>query len=107
MLYRQAPHHRDIEKIQKRLLVEAYTPRTWRTQPLHLLPPEPYAPSHPDTRATLDWLFLVSSLNFSFWSPLEGSPQRFGIDWRTGWSANTRTVWTGYWSLLAGINRGR
>lgn len=91
--------------IKKRFDVEHYTPRTWRTQPLHLLPAEPFSPSHPSTRATLDWLFLVSSLNFSFWSPLEDSPTRFGIEWRTGWDEDDNVVWTGYWCLLAGINR--
>lgn len=88
---------------------EAYSPRTWRTQPLHLCPPEPYAPGAPGTRATLDWLFLVSALNFSFWSPLEGTSGQFAVEWRASWARdtrNTRVRWTGYYSLLAAINRG-
>ncbi|KDQ62599.1 hypothetical protein JAAARDRAFT_30512 [Jaapia argillacea MUCL 33604] len=84
---------------------ETYTPRTWRTHPLHLVPPEPYSPSHPGTKATLDWIFFVSSLNFSFWSEKEGSPERYGVEWREGWGSEKTSVWTGYWSLLASINR--
>ena len=100
-------HHRHRgAQIHARLVSESYTPRTWRTHPLHLCPPEPYDASDPRTLAALHWLFFVSSLNFSFWSPREGQPDRYGVEWRTGWGRDDRAVWTGYWSLLAAVNRG-
>ena len=89
---------RDIERTD-------YSPCTWRTQPLHIVPPQPYSPSDPKTKATLDWIFLVSSLNFSFWSDLP-SDKRFGIEWRKAWDSDERVVHTGYWSLVAALNRG-
>ena len=90
------------------MVKDGYTPRTWHTNPLHLCPPEPYDPAHPGTRATLDWIFLVSSLNFSFWSHLDGSDDCFGVEWREGWESSDRrrVVHTGYWSLVAALNRG-
>lgn len=87
------------------MLADAYVPSIWRSHPLHLVPPMPYQPEHPGTRETLDWIFLVSSLNFSFWSELEES-QRFGVEWKRSWESTEANVWTGYWSLLAAINRG-
>ncbi|KAI0064123.1 hypothetical protein BV25DRAFT_1906853 [Artomyces pyxidatus] len=91
--------------IHARLLKESYTPHTWRSHPMHLAPPMPYAPEDPNTRASLDWLFLISALNFSFWSPREGTPERYGVEWRAGWASEERSVWTGYWSLVAAVNR--
>ncbi|TFY64606.1 hypothetical protein EVG20_g5886 [Dentipellis fragilis] len=89
---------------------ESYTPRTWRTHALHLLPPEPYDAAAPGTRATLDWVFLVSALNFSFWSAREDSADgsRYGVQWRAGWDAplEPEVVHTGYWSLVAAVDRG-
>ncbi|KAI0344405.1 hypothetical protein BDW22DRAFT_1044077 [Trametopsis cervina] len=91
--------------INNRLEAESYTPRTWRTHPLHICPPEPYAPSHPQTRQSLDWIFLISSLNFSFWSEWEGQSGRYGVRWREGWGEDAQVVHTGYWSLVAAIDR--
>lgn len=91
--------------IAERLEVEAYTPRTWRSHALHLCPPEPYDPSHPQTKKCFDWLFLIASLNFSFWSEYEGTPDRFGVEWRGGWGSEDRVVHTGYWSLVAAVDR--
>ncbi|KAI0312059.1 hypothetical protein OF83DRAFT_1278438 [Amylostereum chailletii] len=91
--------------IHERMNIEAYTPRTWRTHALHVCPSEPYDPSSPDTHAALNWIFLVSALNFSVWSELEGREDRFGVDWRAGWGSDKRVVWTGYWSLVAALNR--
>ncbi|KAI0366779.1 hypothetical protein BV20DRAFT_631219 [Pilatotrama ljubarskyi] len=84
---------------------ESYTPRTWRTHPLHLCPAEPFSWQHPSTRACLDWIFLISSLNFSFWSELEGQPGRYGVEWREGWGSHRIVVHTGYWSLVAAVDR--
>ncbi|KAH9983017.1 hypothetical protein BJV74DRAFT_852403 [Russula compacta] len=91
--------------IGNRLVKDGYTPRTWRTHPLHLCPPEPYDPAHPGTRATLDWIFLISSLNFSFWSHLSGRDDCFGVEWREGWDSDRHVVHTGYWSLVAALDR--
>ncbi|KII90627.1 hypothetical protein PLICRDRAFT_39203 [Plicaturopsis crispa FD-325 SS-3] len=112
------------------------------THPLHPLEPSHTVSPDPslhtgcpnDTRTTLDWLFLVSALNFSFWSALP-EDTRYGVEWwADGWGVDsingvesceegggegngkgegkgnkggkTKTkVWTGYWSLLAAINR--
>ena len=87
----------------------AYSPRTWRTIPLHLLPPdddriEPIL--NPLAKPTLDWVFLISALNFSFWSQYEGTDKRYAVEWREGWGLEGRKTWNGYWSLLAAINRG-
>ena len=88
------------------MVKDGYTPRTWHTHPLHLCPPEPYDPAHPGTRATLDWIFLISSLNFSFWSQYDGTECCYGVEWREGWGSEHRVVHTGYWSLVAALNRG-
>ena len=57
-------------------------------------------------KSVLDWIFLISSLNFSFWSEKEGRPDRYGVEWRAGWDSTEMKVWTGYWSLVASLNRG-
>lgn len=88
------------------MFIESYTPRTWRNQPLHICPPEPYSATDPLTKECLNWIFLISSLNFSFWSDREGSAARYGVEWRKGWDTETRAVHTGYWSLVAALNRG-
>ena len=95
-------------QLYERLLSESYTPRTWRTHPLHLCPPEPYSSSDPQVGVCMNWIFLISSLNFSFWSELEGRPERFGISWKKGWGEEFQdeTVHTGYWSLVAALDRG-
>lgn len=85
---------------------ERYTPRTWRTQSLHICPPEPYSPSNPLTTQCLNWIYLISALNFSFWSEKEGSAERYGVEWRKKWDTSERSVHTGYWSLVAALNRG-
>lgn len=97
-------------QIYRRIISESYKPQTWRDQPLHLVPPCPFDPNHPKTRLVLDYIFLISALNFSFWSDKEESPQRFAIEWRRSWSEPPETptrLWTGYWSLLAAINKGK
>ncbi|KAG1780522.1 hypothetical protein EV702DRAFT_724823 [Suillus placidus] len=96
---------RATQYILQKVASESYTPRTWRTHPLHICPPEPYDPDDILTGACLNWIFLISSLNFSFWSEKEGRPDRYGVEWRTSWSSETMTVHTGYWSLVAALNR--
>ncbi len=51
-------------------------------------------PSTPDEN-TADWVFVVDTLNFSFWND-DGSPVRVEYKGR---------MWSGYWSLVACINR--
>jgi len=94
------------------MLAEGYNPRTWRTNPLHMLPPEAeeFSWDDPRTIASLNWIFLVSSLNFSFWSEKHGS-ERYGVQWRESWTSREKEgerlkVFTGYCSLVAAINRG-
>ena len=93
-------------QVRQKLIAETYTPWSWREHALHLCPPEQYSESDPRTRATLDWIFLISTLNFSFWSEREGRPDRYGVEWREGWGKDRREVWTGYWSLVAALDRG-
>ncbi|KAJ3731187.1 hypothetical protein DFJ43DRAFT_1080399 [Lentinula guzmanii] len=93
--------------IHDKLRAESYSPRTWRTHPLHLVPVEPYVASEPLNEPVLNWIFLISALNFSFWSSREGQTDRYGVEWQAGWndSGEVRTLWTGYWSLVASLNR--
>jgi hypothetical protein len=92
-------------QLDDRMRAVAYSPRVWRDQPLHLCPPEPYDAAAGGTKRTLNWLFLVSALNFSFWSPLEREAGAFAVEWRVGWGQPTQHSWTGYHALLAAINR--
>lgn len=87
---------------------EHYTPRTWRAHPLHLCPREPLSVQDASTKRSMDWIFLVSLLNFSFWSEKEGTPDRYGVEWRKGWDAedDDTEVHTGYWAMVASIDRG-
>ncbi|KZT27422.1 hypothetical protein NEOLEDRAFT_1161678 [Neolentinus lepideus HHB14362 ss-1] len=90
--------------INKSLETNSYTPRTWRIHSLHICPPEPYSPAEPQTKKCLDWIFLIASLNFSFWSEKDDN-DRYGVEWREGWESSKYRIWTGYWSLVAAINR--
>jgi hypothetical protein len=64
-----------------------YSTETWKQHPLH---------PKDDSESTLNWIFIVDALNFSFWSD---QPQ----------NAFTVTVngisYQGYWSLLACLHR--
>ncbi|KAF5340759.1 hypothetical protein D9611_007493 [Ephemerocybe angulata] len=91
--------------IRQSLLAESYTPRTWRTHPLHICPKDPYDAADAQNTKVLNWVFLISALNFSFWSEKEGTEGRYGVEWWTGWGKEERTVHTGYWSLVAALDR--
>ncbi|KAH8085422.1 hypothetical protein BXZ70DRAFT_559928 [Cristinia sonorae] len=95
------------QHIYDRLLSESYTPRSWRTHPLHICPPEPYSAADSRTGTCMNWIFFISSLNFSFWSEKEGHEDRFGILWKEGWGEGLQNemVHTGYWSLVAALDR--
>ncbi|OBZ71342.1 hypothetical protein A0H81_08634 [Grifola frondosa] len=66
---------------------------------------ESYTRGHGELILFTYWIFLISSLNFSFWSEREGTPDRYGVEWREGWASERRTVHTGYWSLVAAVDR--
>ena len=55
---------------------------------------------HPKTKdeSTVDFIFLMDLINFSFWSDLDDSGQQFSIEYKG-------EKWTGYWSLVAAIQR--
>ncbi|TRM63880.1 hypothetical protein BD626DRAFT_401421 [Schizophyllum amplum] len=91
--------------IHHKMSSESYSPQTWRTHPLHIIPDD-RRPLHDAANVrVLDWLFLISSLNFSFWSEKEGSPARYGVEWQESWTSPKPRVYTGYWSLVAALNR--
>ncbi|KAJ7094519.1 hypothetical protein B0H15DRAFT_829876 [Mycena belliarum] len=96
---------RAAKHIHDKMRLEAYTPRSWRTHPLHICPLEPYSAAEPLNKACLNWIFLISALNFSFWSEREGHPDRYGVMWQEGWASPKPALWTGYWSLVASLNR--
>ncbi|KAL1760208.1 hypothetical protein FB107DRAFT_203422 [Schizophyllum commune] len=91
--------------IQHKMLSESYSPRTWRTHPLHILPDDTLPLHDPANVRVLDWIFLISSLNFSFWSERQGTEARYGVEWQESWTEATPKVFTGYWSLVAALNR--
>lgn len=63
-----------------------YSTSTWHSHPLN--------PSKLD-ESTVEWIFLVDLLNFSFWS---SDPKPYAVHF-------DETTYTGYWSLCAVINR--
>ncbi|KAL1745830.1 hypothetical protein HDZ31DRAFT_81702 [Schizophyllum fasciatum] len=91
--------------IRRKMASESYSPRTWRTHPLHICPDDTRPLHDPANVRVLDWIFLISSLNFSFWSEREGSPARYGVQWQESWGSTEPRVYTGYWSLVASLNR--
>ncbi|KAF8610389.1 hypothetical protein BDV93DRAFT_14677 [Ceratobasidium sp. AG-I] len=101
---------RVAEQIDKQIRSGLYSPHTWREQPLHHLPPWPLNngidifDEKSLARPTIDWIFLVSLLNFSFWSVLP-SGQRFTIEWLPPRSTDGQSSWEGYWALPAALNR--
>ncbi|KAF7732775.1 hypothetical protein EC973_000048 [Apophysomyces ossiformis] len=75
--------------------VRQYSTKTWKDHPLH--------PKTAD-RSTVDWIFLIDLLNFSFWSNLDVQdratphPDRYAIQYGNAY-------YTGYGSLCAAIRR--
>ena len=55
---------------------------------------------HPKARdfSTVEFIFFMDLINFSFWSECEDLEERYGIEYRG-------KKWTGYWSLVAAIQR--
>lgn len=65
-----------------------YSTETWTSHELH--------PKSKD-EATVDFIFTMDLLNFSFWSERDEA-SRFAIEYRG-------KRWTGYWSLVAALQR--
>lgn len=81
--------------IHSSLIEHPYSTESWSHHPLN--------PKGKD-RSTVDWIFVVDLLNFSFWSNVDdldtGRPEsdRFTVRYRGN-------SYTGYWSLVAAVNR--
>ena len=65
-----------------------YSTKTWSSHELH--------PKTKDA-STVAFIFTMDLLNFSFWSEKD-EEERFSIEYRG-------TKWTGYWSLVAALQR--
>ena len=67
---------------------KSYSTQTWSEHELH-----------PKTKdeATLNFIFTMNLLNFSFWSELPVE-ERYAVDYKD-------QKWTGYWSLVAALQR--
>ena len=68
---------------------KGYSAKDWSKHELH--------PKSKD-ESTVDFIFLMDLINFSFWSDLDDPDQQFSIDYKG-------EKWTGYWSLVAAIQR--
>ncbi|ANB15556.1 hypothetical protein AWJ20_3184 [Sugiyamaella lignohabitans] len=82
--------------IHEAMVQQKYSMATWSSHELN--------PKNPDA-STVNWILTVDLLNFSFWSENfdsndTGSPdtQRFAVEYHG-------KQFTGYWSLVAAINR--
>lgn len=76
------------ETIWNLMQKKEYSTQTWSEHKLH--------PKAKDEN-TVDFIFTMDLLNFSFWSELP-SEKRFAIEYRG-------RKWTGYWSLVAALQR--
>jgi len=74
--------------IWKQMQSRGYSTRTWSEHELH--------PKAKD-EATVDFIFVMDLLNFSFWSEKEAE-ERYAVEYRG-------RRWTGYWSLVACLQR--
>ncbi|OAL23713.1 hypothetical protein AYO20_10918 [Fonsecaea nubica] len=80
------------EHIYQLMQSKSYSTGTWSTHELH-----PKL-SESSEEETLNFIFTMNLLNFSFWSELpEG--ERFAVEYKG-------RRWTGYWSLIAVLQRG-
>jgi hypothetical protein len=66
-----------------------YSTRDWSKHELH--------PKAKD-ESTVNFIFLMDLINFSFWSENEAVTRRFAVEFRG-------KRWMGYWSLVAAIQR--
>lgn len=77
------------ENIYRQMQAKSYSTSTWAEHELH--------PQDKDEN-TVDFIFTMDLLNFSFWSELP-EDERFAVEYR-------EKRWTGYWSLVASLQRG-
>lgn len=74
--------------IWQQMQEKSYSTKTWSEHELH--------PKPKDER-TVDFIFTMDLLNFSFWSE-RGPEERFAVEYNG-------KRWTGYWSLVAALHR--
>lgn len=80
---------RAAEMIYTKMTEKGYSTKTWAEHELH--------PKTKD-QATVDFIFTMDLLNFSFWSELEDADEQFAVEYKG-------KRWTGYWSLVASLQR--
>ena len=68
---------------------KGYSAKEWRSHELH---PQPLDAS------TVEFIFAMDLLNFSFWSPDLKADKVYAVEYRG-------KTWTGYWSLVAVLQR--
>lgn len=84
------PKTKEAAEIIWRLMQEkGYSTKTWSEHELH-----------PKTKdeSTVEFIFTMDLLNFSFWSEESDQSRRFAIEYHD-------RRWTGYWSLVAALQR--
>lgn len=77
------------ELIYHQLQRRQYSTRKWSKHELH--------PKPSGGEATVNFIFTMNLLNFSFWSELP-EPDRYAVEYNG-------KRWTGYWSLVAALQR--
>lgn len=77
------------ETIYRSMQEKSYSTSTWSEHELH--PKE-------KNEDTVDFIFTMDLLNFSFWSDFDDQERRFSVNY-----GGKR--WTGYWSLVALLRR--
>ena len=68
---------------------KGYSFKQWSQHELHPISKD---------KNTVDFIFVLDLLNFSFWSDKHDPEQRFAVDYKG-------RNWTGYWSLVAALQR--
>ena len=76
------------DTIYRQMESKSYSTATWSEHELH--------PKEKDEN-TVDFIFTMDLLNFSFWSELPDD-ERFAVEYQG-------KRWTGYWSLVASLQR--
>jgi hypothetical protein len=76
------------DTIYRQMKEKSYSTATWSEHALH--------PKAKD-ECTVDFIFTMDLLNFSFWSKLP-EDERFAVEYKG-------KRWTGYWSLVAALQR--
>lgn len=80
---------RAAEMIHAKMTEKGYSTKTWSEHELH--------PKSKD-EATVNFIFTMDLLNFSFWSEVEEEDERSAVEYKG-------KRWTGYWSLVASLQR--